>query len=315
MRGRFADQGGLFSYISPEERVPSEPSAAEDPGSCPRGSERSEPQPWAALRQRGTALDPSGAIAERFAAAGVLRHPLGTPVDGAAGLQSFVSLVRGAFAGRSGLGPDRLHQEPGAAAERRCVHEVHDQASEPSAGQAAAVGRAFLGGWNADRGLGLTEELSPQGRQRRRRRRRELPWPEAQERHACRAPATPTARLYRKAAGREARLCYMGHAVMENRHGLAVAGMVTHANGTAERRASETMLKAKSKAAGRRITAGEDKAYDTADHVANLRAIERHAACDAEQRPSPKPARAATAPSTNAPRGMTATACRNRAAP
>ena len=83
----------------------------------------------------------------------------------------------------------------------------------------------------------------------------------------------PDSRLYRKAAGREAKLCYMGHATMENRHGLAVAGMVTHANGTAERRASEIMLKARSKAAGRRITAGEDKAYDTADHVNNLRAI------------------------------------------
>ena len=33
----------------------------------------------------------------------------------------------------------------------------------------------------------------------------------------------PDCRLYRKAAGREARLCYMGHATMENRHGLAVA--------------------------------------------------------------------------------------------
>ena len=83
----------------------------------------------------------------------------------------------------------------------------------------------------------------------------------------------PESRLYRKAAGREAKLCYMGHATMENRHGLAVAGIVTHANGTAERRASEKMLKARSKAAGRRITAGEDKAYDTADHVTNLRAI------------------------------------------
>jgi hypothetical protein len=64
----------------------------------------------------------------------------------------------------------------------------------------------------------------------------------------------------------------MGHATMENRHGLAVAGMVTHANGTAERRAAEIMLKARSKAAGHRITAGEDKAYDTADHVTTLRA-------------------------------------------
>jgi len=40
----------------------------------------------------------------------------------------------------------------------------------------------------------------------------------------------------------------MGHATMENRHGLAVAGRVTHANGIAERRASETMLKARRKA-------------------------------------------------------------------
>src|SRR5215218_7543000 len=83
----------------------------------------------------------------------------------------------------------------------------------------------------------------------------------------------PDSRLYRKAAGREARLCYMGHATMENRHGLAVAGLVTHATGTAERRASEIMLKAKAKAARGRITVGEDKAYDVADHVAKLRAM------------------------------------------
>ena len=83
----------------------------------------------------------------------------------------------------------------------------------------------------------------------------------------------PDSRLYRKAAGREAKLCYMGHATMENRNGLAVAGVVTHASGTAERRASERMLKAKSQEAGRTITVGEDKAYDTSDHVAALRDI------------------------------------------
>jgi len=83
----------------------------------------------------------------------------------------------------------------------------------------------------------------------------------------------PDSRLYRKAAGREAKLSYMGHATMENRHGLAVAGMVTLANGTAERRASEAMLKTKSKETDHRITVSEDKAYDTADHVANLRAL------------------------------------------
>ncbi len=84
----------------------------------------------------------------------------------------------------------------------------------------------------------------------------------------------PESRLYRKAAGREAKLAYMGHATMENRHGLAVAGQVTHANGTAEREASEEMLAAQREEAGHRISVGEDKAYDTTDHVAALRDLE-----------------------------------------
>ena len=85
------------------------------------------------------------------------------------------------------------------------------------------------------------QELPPEGRQRRGRRR-EFPRAETQERHAC-STTDPDSRLYRKAAGREAKLCYMGHVTMENRNGLVVAGRVTQANGTAERRASEAMLK------------------------------------------------------------------------
>ncbi len=84
----------------------------------------------------------------------------------------------------------------------------------------------------------------------------------------------PDSRLYRKAAGREAKLSYMAHVTMENRHGLAVAGTVTLADGTAERRASEAMLKAIRKAARHRITVGEDKAYDSTGHVAALRRLE-----------------------------------------
>ncbi len=77
----------------------------------------------------------------------------------------------------------------------------------------------------------------------------------------------PEAKLYRKAAGREAKLSYLGHALMENRNGLAVGGMVTQADGSAERRASEAMLKKQAKRS-KRITVGEDKAYDTSDHIA-----------------------------------------------
>jgi transposase len=75
----------------------------------------------------------------------------------------------------------------------------------------------------------------------------------------------PDSRLYRKAAGREAKLSYMGHVTMENRHGLAVAGILSKATGTTERRASEAMLAIRRRLAGRRITVGEDKACDTAD--------------------------------------------------
>ena len=52
----------------------------------------------------------------------------------------------------------------------------------------------------------------------------------------------PDARLYRKADGRESRLCYMGHALMENRNGLAVDAALTRATGTAEREAALSML-------------------------------------------------------------------------
>jgi len=74
------------------------------------------------------------------------------------------------------------------------------------------------------------------------------------------------ARLYRKGRNREARLCYLGHALMENRHGLVVDGLVSRATGEAERLAAEVMLMRRQRR-GRRITLGADKAYDAGDFV------------------------------------------------
>lgn len=79
----------------------------------------------------------------------------------------------------------------------------------------------------------------------------------------------PDARLYRKATGQEARLCYLGHLLMENRHGLAVRTQVTHATGTAEREAAVTLIRRLPRP--RRATVGGDKAYDTRAVVATLR--------------------------------------------
>jgi transposase len=81
----------------------------------------------------------------------------------------------------------------------------------------------------------------------------------------------PDARLYRKSSGQPSRLCYMGHLLIENRHGLIVDVRTTHATGRAEREAAEAMVAAAAR--GRRVTLGSDKAYDAAEHVANLRAM------------------------------------------
>lgn len=79
------------------------------------------------------------------------------------------------------------------------------------------------------------------------------------------------ARLARKSNGQAAKLCYAGHVVMENRHGLAVAARTTRASGTAERDAGEAMMAGLDRAA--RSTLGADKNYDTREFVAAMRRL------------------------------------------
>ena len=79
----------------------------------------------------------------------------------------------------------------------------------------------------------------------------------------------PEARLFRKGDGKEAKLCFMGHLLMENRNGLVVAARLTQASGTAEREAGLEMIRAR--AGGRRVTLGGDKNYDVRSFVAALR--------------------------------------------
>ena len=81
----------------------------------------------------------------------------------------------------------------------------------------------------------------------------------------------PDARLYRKADGQESKLSYLGHVVMENRHGLVVGCEVTHADGHGERDAGRQLM-------GRiarkpQVTLGADKGYDSADFIASMREL------------------------------------------
>ncbi len=86
-----------------------------------------------------------------------------------------------------------------------------------------------------------------------------------------RSTTDPEAKLYRKGKGQPAKLCYMGHALMENRNGLAVAGGVTQASGTAEREAALALVGRRRGRSKRRITLGADKAYDVTGFVTELR--------------------------------------------
>jgi len=82
----------------------------------------------------------------------------------------------------------------------------------------------------------------------------------------------PDARLYRKGRGKEAKLCFMGHALMENRSGLLVGTCLTRADGHAERVAALALIEPHADRP-RPITLGTDKGYDAEDFVNELRSM------------------------------------------
>jgi len=272
MRGDFADQGGLFSYISPEARVP-----ADHPLRKIRGLVRDVLSDM--NRDLGKLYASEGRPStppEQLLSALLLQVFYGIRSERQLMEQLDYNLLYRWFVG---LSPDDPVWDPTTFTKNRDRlqnGEVfkkfmsrllnHPQVKPLLSDEHFSVDGTLIEAWASQKsfrpkdGSGDGDDGANFHGQKRKN-----------DTHA--STSDPNSRLYRKAAGREAKLCYMGHATMENRHGLAVGGMVTHANGTAERRASEIMLKARRKAAGHRITAGEDKAYDTADHVANLRAI------------------------------------------
>ena len=81
----------------------------------------------------------------------------------------------------------------------------------------------------------------------------------------------PEARLMRKGKGKEAKLVFMGHALMENRNGLLMDFVVSNATGTAERDAVAVLLdEARERGFGPK-TLGGDKGYDTRQCVKAMR--------------------------------------------
>lgn len=89
-----------------------------------------------------------------------------------------------------------------------------------------------------------------------------------------RSTTDPEARLYRKGAGQESRLCHMAHAISENRHGLLVAVGVSEAGGRAEAQAAVAMVDDLHRRGVRVRTLGADKGFDSGPHMLELEARE-----------------------------------------
>lgn len=270
MRGRFQDQGGLFSYISPEDRVPAR-----------------HPLRKVRVLVRDVLKDMSRSFGHLYAKEG---RPSIPPEQLLSAL-----LLQVFYAIRSerqlmeqlnynllyrwfvGLSPDDPVWDPTTFTKNRDrlqEGEVfgkfmtrllnHPQVTPLLSDEHFSVDGTLIEAWASHKSFKPRDSSKDDDGTNFHDQKR------SNETHE--STSDPDSRLYRKAAGREARLSYMGHATMENRNGLAVGGMVTTANGTAERRACEAMLKSQAKKVGRRITVGADKAYDSAAHVAALRA-------------------------------------------
>src|SRR6266403_5264151 len=167
MRGGDVRSEALFSYLSCEARVPLDHPL--------RPIQKIVDEALGALTGKfdklyakfGRPSLPPEKLLRRAAVASLLLGAFGAAVDGAAWLQSAVSVVCRAVTGCRGVERDGVDQEPGAADRRGHRQQIHGGGTEPGAGQGAAVGRSFLGGRHPDRGVGQHEELSPEGWQRR----------------------------------------------------------------------------------------------------------------------------------------------------
>jgi transposase/IS5 family transposase len=140
-------------------------------------------------------------------------------------------------------------------------------ASEPPATGSGGAGQAPAGAQACEAAAPVDTPVADKGRNA------EVSFHGSKRSNETHASVTdPDARLYRKGEGKEARLCYMGHALMENRNGLLVEACLTHADGHAERNAALAMMEPRADRAVR-ITLGADKGYDAEDFVNELKSM------------------------------------------
>src|ERR1019366_4808505 len=172
MRGKDEQQLDVFSYVSPEQRVPQHHPLRRLRVMTDEGVKRAAATIPQAVRENRAAVDRAGEVVASASAASAVLGAQRTAVDGTARLQPAVPLVRGLEHGRRHLGCDRVHQEPRAPARWGHCRGFLPSRAAAGTGAESALGRALHRGWNATGSVGECEELSTQGCQERRSARR-----------------------------------------------------------------------------------------------------------------------------------------------
>src|SRR5918993_1501534 len=244
MRGEFRDQGGLFSYIDPESRIP-----ADHPLRQVRGLVRAVLKDLSGSFSRLYSHEGRPSIPpEQLLSALLLQVLYGLRSERLLMEQLDYNLL---FRWFVGLSPDdrvwdatsftknRERLQQGKVFDKFMVRLLEQPEVKPLlSDEHFSVDGTLIEAWASHKSFKPKDaDKDDDGSNFHGQKRKN-------DSHA--STSDPEAKLYRKAAGREARLSYMGHAVMENRNG--------------RRR-------------GRRITVGEDKAYDSRDHVTALRRL------------------------------------------
>jgi len=269
MRGGFEDQGSLFSYVDPEDRIPlKHPLRRIRPIVREVLASLSDDFDAAYSREGRPSIPP-----EMLLSALLLRPLYGIRSERQLMEQLNYNLLFRWFVGLAPDDPVWVAESFGKNRERLETHDLirkfmtgllrHEKVRPLLSSEHFSVDGTLVEAWASHKSFRPKDSTDGgdgsdfHGK------------PRKNDTHESRTD--PDARLYRKAAGHEARLCYLGHVLIENRHGLVVDGCVTHATGTAEREAAEAMASARRSSSGKRITLGADKGYDTVNHVAALR--------------------------------------------
>src|ERR1019366_79028 len=168
MRGKDEQQLDVFSYVSPEQRVPQHHPLRRLRVMTDEGIKRTATTVPQAVRENRAAVDRAGEVVASAPAASAVLGAQRTAVDGTARLQSAVPLVRGLEHGRRHLGCDRVHEKPRAPARWGHCRSLLPSRAPAGAGAESALGRALHRGWNATGSVGECEKLSTQGWQERR---------------------------------------------------------------------------------------------------------------------------------------------------